>query len=471
MRRGILKALKSKLSARLLILTAAFVMLAEVLIYVPSIAQYRRTWLEERLGSAQIAALALEATSSHMLSADLARELLTNAGVAAVVLKRGDARRLILRGDMPVDIAAMYDLRTVRPWTLVSDAFETMILLADDRLIEVTGSARKGSGEYVQIMLYPGELKRAMIDYSRNILLLSVVISLVTAGLVYVALTGLMVRPIRRITRSVVAFRQAPEAISSRLNPSARSDEIGVVERELAAMQADLQTALTQKTRLANLGAAVAKINHDLRNILAGAQLLSDRLATVEDPTVRALSPRFMRTIDRAINLCAATLAYGRAPETTLHPTTVNLRALVAEVAAALGLMREDGGKLRFCNAVDDAMTARVDGEQFFRVLMNLCRNARDAIEAAPAMASPCDIRVTARQDDAATVIEITDTGPGLPAAARAHLFEPFRGSATAGGSGLGLAIAKEIVEAHGGAIALVDGSETGATFRITLPR
>src|SRR5690606_36304515 len=213
-----LNTLWSRLSARLLVLTALFVMLAEVLIYVPSIAEYRRDWLEDRLNAAQIAALALEAASDRMVSAGLAEELLSNAGVEAVVLKRSERRLLILGDDMPISIAARYDLRDAMPWTLIRDA-AAVITLSNDRLIEVTGHARQGAGEYVQIMLYPAELKTAMLVYSRIILLLSLMISFVTAGLVYVALSRLMVAPIRRITDSVVTFRAAPESERSALKP------------------------------------------------------------------------------------------------------------------------------------------------------------------------------------------------------------------------------------------------------------
>jgi signal transduction histidine kinase len=465
-----LNTLWSRLSARLLVLTALFVMLAEVLIYVPSIAEYRRDWLEDRLNAAQIAALALEAASDRMVSAGLAEELLSNAGVEAVVLKRSERRLLILGDDMPINIAARYDLRDAMPWTLIRDA-AAVITLSNDRLIEVTGHARQGAGEYVQIMLYPAELKTAMLVYSRNILLLSLMISFVTAGLVYVALSRLMVAPIRRITASVVTFRAAPESERSALKPSTRSDEIGVVERELAKMQTELRAALLQKNRLANLGVAVSKINHDLRNILSSAQLLSDRLRTINDPTVQALAPRFMKTIDRAIRLCNATLEYGHAPDAAIALKPLHLRALVAETAAAAGFSADGAPKL--VNEVPDDFEVRADGEQLFRVILNLLRNAKGAIEAAATpsedIAAKC-VTVRAAANDAHVTIDVIDQGPGLPPQARAHLFEPFRGSAATGGTGLGLAIAHDIMVAHGGSIQLLESGPGGTVFRLTLP-
>lgn len=463
---GVVNNIWSRLSARLLVLTALFVMLAEVLIYVPSIAEYRRGWLEDRLNAAQIAALAIEAASDRMVSAGLAKELLKNAGVEAVVLRRSERRLLILGGDMPLNIAARYDLRGAMPWTLISDA-AAVLTLSSDKLIEVTGYARQGAGEYVQVMLYPAELKTAMQTYSRNILLLSLMISFLAAGLVYVALSRLMVAPIRRITASVVAFRDAPEAEKSSLQPSTRSDEIGVVERELAKMQTELRAALTQKTRLANLGAAVSKINHDLRNILAGAQLLSDRLSTTNDPTVQALAPRFMKAIDRAIRLCNASLEYVHAPDTAIEARPLRLRALVAETAATAGFTADAAPKI--INEVAEDLEVRADSEQLFRVLLNLLRNAKSAMESGKSAADQ-HVTVRAAQNGAQVTIHIMDRGPGFAPQARAHLFEPFRGSVSAGGTGLGLAIAQDIMTAHGGSIQLLETGPDGTIFQLTLP-
>ncbi len=466
------KSLATGLSARLLLLTAAFVMLAEVLIYVPSIANFRKSWLEERLRAGQIAALALEATADYMVSDELAMDLLGTAGVKAVVLKRGGARKLILGDDMPKHIAAVYDLRDADPLMLIDDAFATMGL-GDNALIQVTGDTRQGLGQYVQIILPVQALRAAMFTYSRNILILSVVISLIAAGLVYVSLNWLLVRPIRRVTASLTAFRGAPEAITSRLTPSARSDEIGVAERALSAMQDDLRAALTQKTRLANLGTAISKINHDLRNILASAQLMTDRLGEIDDPAVRTITPRFVHALDRAIALCTQTLAYGRAEEAAPEVWRFALRPLVDDVGAALGLQphdaNEDSGP-RWCNEVAPDFMADADPDQLFRVLLNLGRNAADAITKVRQPTPHCEIRVSASKLGGTIAIDMADNGPGLTARAREHLFEPFTGSARAGGTGLGLAIAKELAESHGGTIELVTSGPEGTTFRVTLP-
>src|SRR5690606_5767639 len=111
-------------------------------------------------------------------------------------------------------------------------------------------------------------------------------------ALVYLSLQWLLVRPMRALTQNMTAFSEAPEDETRIIVPSGRSDEIGIAERQLQAMQHGLRAALRQKAHLAALGAAVARINHDLRNILSSASLMSDRLAHIEAPEVKRIAPR-----------------------------------------------------------------------------------------------------------------------------------------------------------------------------------
>jgi signal transduction histidine kinase len=245
-------------------------------------------------------------------------------------------------------------------------------------------------------------------------------------------------------------------------------DEIGVAERELAAMQADLASMLNQKSRLAALGLAVSKISHDLRSLLASAQLASDSLATSPDPTVQRFAPKLMRALERAIDFCQSTLSYGRAQERSPDRKLIALEPLVEEVRETLGLA--DGASIKWVSSIERGLKVDADQDQLFRVLMNLGRNAMQALEArAPNDPARDQIRFTGRREGAVVVIELADTGPGLSQKARTHLFEAFHGSTAAGGTGLGLAIAAELVQAHAGDIRLVDGT-IGATFHITIP-
>ena len=298
-------------------------------------------------------------------------------------------------------------------------------------------------------------------------MLLSLVISGITATLVYFALHYLLVRPMRRLTANMMTFRDDPENPARVIAASGRQDEIGLAERELAAMQQDLASMLQQKSRLASLGLAVSKINHDLRNLLTSAQLFSEGLTSLPDPRVQRFAPKLMRALERAIAFCKSTLSYGRAQEPPPDRKPVELEALVEEVRETLGLAESQIGWIA---AIERGLIVDADPDQLLRVLLNLARNAVQALETrAPNDPARDQVRITGRREGAVVVIEVSDTGPGFPAKAREHLFEPFQSSARSGGTGLGLVIAAELVRAHGGEIKLIEGT-IGATFRLTIP-
>ena len=452
------------LSAKLLLLTILFIMLAEVLVFVPSVSNFRRQWLTERLAAAHIASLAAEAAPGGQLPSMLRDELLDRAKVKAIAVKRADARVLIIEMDMPADIDAAYDLRNASWLTLIADALMVYVT-PDDRVIRVVGEPGISEGELIDVVMGEAPLKAAMIRYSLDILGLSILISIITAALVYLSLDALLVKPMTKLTWNIVRFSERPEDPTRVIAPSSRRDEIGTAERELSAMQQELAETLSQKSRLAALGLAVSKVSHDLRNMLSSAQLLSDRLITVKDPTVQRLVPKLIASLDRAIRLCAHTLDYGQAQETPPRRKRFPLVPLVTEIGDSLGLPRPK--LIDWTVEVEEELEVDADRDQLYRVLSNLCRNAVQALESEGESAG--EILLTARREGAVTIIEVADTGPGVPEKARAHLFEAFQSVARKGGSGLGLAIAQELVQAHGGQIALVK-NEGGATFRVTIP-
>jgi signal transduction histidine kinase len=391
-------------------------------------------------------------------------ELLDRAKVKAIAVKRADARVLIIEMDMPADIDASYDLRNASWLTLIADALMVYVT-PDDRVIRVVGEPGMSEGELIDVVMGEAPLKAAMIRYSLDILGLSILISIITAALVYLSLDALLVKPMTKLTWNIVRFSERPEDPTRVISPSSRRDEIGTAERELSAMQQELAETLSQKSRLAALGLAVSKISHDLRNMLSSAQLLSDRLITVKDPTVQRLVPKLIASLDRAIRLCAHTLDYGQAQETPPRRKRFPLAPLVTEIGDSLGLPRPK--LIDWTVEVEEELEVDADRDQLYRVLSNLCRNAVQALESEGESAG--EILLTARREGAVTIIEVADTGPGVPEKARAHLFEAFQSVARKGGSGLGLAIAQELVQAHGGQIALVK-NEGGATFRVTIP-
>jgi signal transduction histidine kinase len=452
------------LSAKLLLLTILFIMLAEVLVFVPSVSNFRRQWLTERLAAAHIASLAAEAAPGGQLPSMLRDELLDRAKVKAIAVKRADARVLIIEMDMPADIDASYDLRNASWLDLITDAL--MVYVApEERVIRVVGDPGGQEGGFIEVVMGEAPLKAAMIRYGLDILGLSILISIITAALVYLSLDALLVKPMTKLTWNIVRFSERPVDPTRVITPSSRRDEIGTAERELSTMQKELAETLSQKSRLAALGLAVSKISHDLRNMLSSAQLLSDRLITVKDPTVQRLVPKLIASLDRAIRLCAHTLDYGQAQETPPRRKRFPLAPLVTEIGDSLGLPRPK--LIDWTVEVEEEIEVDADRDQLYRVLSNLCRNAVQALESEGESAG--EILLSARREGAVTVIEVADTGPGVPQKARAHLFEAFQSVARKGGSGLGLAIAAELVQAHGGQILLVK-NEGGATFRITIP-
>jgi signal transduction histidine kinase len=456
------------LSGKLLVLTILFVMIAEVLIYVPSVANFRVNWLKDRLASAYTAALVLDAAPNGVVSDALAKQILNSIGARAVAMKMGMRRRMLAIDDMPPPISDDFDMRDVKEFDSIVDAFKMLLNTHTmNDVMRVVGPAPMGA-EYIEIVMDEPPLRQAMLRYSVDILLLSLLISGISAALVYLALLYMFVRPMRRVTANMTAFRADPENSDRVIAPSGRGDEIGTAERELATMQTELASMLHQKNRLAALGLAVAKINHDLRNLLASAQLFSDRLVDIPDPGVQRFAPKLMHALERAIAFCQSTLSYGRLQEPPPERRQMLLEPLVEEVHETLNLATDS--PIRWISAVERDLTVEADYDQLFRILLNLARNALQALESRAGRDPGRDqIRITGRREGAVVVVEVSDTGPGFSEKARAHLFEAFQGSTRPGGTGLGLAIAAELIRAHGGEIRLVDGT-IGATIRLTIP-
>ncbi len=454
------------LTGRFLMLTIVFVMLAEVLIFVPSVARFREDYLLTRLERAQIASLALLAADSA-ISEELEQELLTNAGVFNVVLRRDAVRELVLSSPLPGPVHDTYDLRNPGPLALVRDAYRVMTD-PENRVIRVIGDPVRDAGLLIEVTLETAPLRAQMIEYGIRILILSAVISVTTAILLFVAVRYLLVAPMRRVVGHITAYAEAPEDARRIITPTSRVRELREAEDALARMQTQLTGALRQKERLAQLGAAVAKVSHDLRNILTTASLVADRLERSDDPAVARAAPKLVGALGRAVNLCESTLAFGKAEEPPPRLTRFALRGLVEDVVDSETLAAAEGARIEFLTDVPPRLVVRADSEQLHRVLSNLVRNARQALEAT---GQPGTIEIGAGEDDAAWWIRVGDSGPGLPDKAREKLFTPFQGGARKGGFGLGLAIAAELVRGHGGRLELHRSDEDGTEFMIRLPK
>lgn len=454
----------NSLSGRFLLITTLFVVLAEALILVPSVARYRVDYLHLRLERAQIASLAVLA-SDDVIDEGLERELLATAGVKNVVLRRDDQRQLVLSSPIPDPIHATYDLRDPGAFQLIRDAF-AVLLDGHNRIIRVIGNPVREAGLLIEVTTETAPLRGAMIEYGLRVLSLSAIFSALTAILLFLTVRRLMLTPIRRLVNHMTAYAEAPEDARRIIAPNARVRELHEAELALASMQRQLTGALKQKERLAQLGGAVARISHDLRNMLTAAQLFADRMEMSDDPAVKRAAPKLVGSLSRAINLCESTLAFGKAEEPPPTLTRFALLPVVAEIVENERLASE--AEVEFLIDVPAHLRLRADAEQIHRVLSNLVRNARQAIEAT---GRPGTIEIGAGEDEAAWWIRVGDTGPGLPEKAREHLFTAFQGGARKGGIGLGLAIAAELVRGHGGRLDLVRSDEEGTEFMIRLPR
>ncbi|MBI4922662.1 MAG: HAMP domain-containing histidine kinase [Devosia nanyangense] len=459
----------SGLSVKLIATITLVILAVEVVIYLPSAGNYREAWLNDRLRIGIVAARVLDAVPDVMnLPRMLTDRLLNSAGAIAIVYRRGGQSQLIELEEKPMPREAVtVDMRQNDYPTLIMGALDTLAH-GDDRTLRIVGNGDGGDEvAEVEVLMSETPLRDDLIGYSWTIGLISLLVAVLTAGVLYLLVSRLLIAPIRRLTENMVAYRMAPENAALIIAPTRRKDEIGIVENELAAMETDIFSMLRQRRHLADLGLAVAKINHDLRNTLTSAQLLSDQVVALDDPKIQRLAPRLVHSIDKAIGFAQSVLDYGRQSATPPKPVPVDLRALVDESALDAGLVRHPD--IAFANKVPDGVSIKADPEQLARVFVNLMRNAREALEAATEKPPRPEVTVGFASAPAGLSLSVSDNGPGLPPRARENLFVAFEGSAKAGGTGLGLAIARELVTAHGGTLSYTP-LDPGTRFDIALP-
>jgi signal transduction histidine kinase len=456
----------SGLRGRLLLLTAGFVLFAELLIYPVLAGTYRNNWLEQRAQAAQIAALAVEAAPDGRVSEELSRQLLSRAQVVSVVVQEQDFRGEILPPSIDIsgELIAI-DLRSEGMIDGTLGAFGHMFA-PKGRFLRVILTPSMTRDAVMEIIVPEAALKDGIIAFSRTLLVVSLIVSAVVGALVYFAIYRLVVRPMRRLTDGIVAFSEAPEAVVIEAMPG-ESDEMQRANSALQSMQRTVSASLRQRKRLAELGEAVAKINHDLRNSLSAAQIVSEGLAQSDDPRVKRAAPRLERAIERAINLAEATLSYGSAEPSRPSLSSVNLNAAIEEAAAEA---MAGCGEIEWRLDAVAPVTAMADPDHVHRIIANLVRNSARAIRDQAGRTAPGQISASIRREGEMTVIEISDNGPGIPDAVVKRLFQPFAGSASRGGAGLGLAIARELARGMKGDLELTRNGPNGACFTLRMP-
>ncbi len=453
---------RDSLSFRLFTLAIVSVLVVEALIFIPSATRFRNGWIQDQVEASKLALLALDAAPSRMVSDSLEVELLDSAMVhsVGVILPLEDRRESILSPDQEICCTPKHiNFRPDPGIREVADTIGTFFAPKDRFLIISTPDfSDPTEPRFLEIVVGEKMLRQEMSEYGLNILWLSLLISIVTGGLIYLMLMLTVVRPMRRVTNSVEQFREDPGGWTRRLSPTTRRDEIGRAQNALSDMEVAVSESFRQQERLAQLGEAVAKINHDLRNSLATAQLVSDGLSRSEDPRVAKSLPRLERALERAIGLATDTLKYGRSSAPQANIQAIAVRDVIADAAMeALAGFPE----VTFENLVSDGEQVFADPDHLHRICANLLRNAGEAMDGKGQISAACD----------QASIVIADTGPGLPQSARDNLFKPFAGSTRKDGTGLGLALSRDLAKAMGGDLVLDESNKTGTRFRIRLPQ
>ena len=459
------------LAGRVLVVTLGFVLLAMGLFYVTRLAAFRETWLHNKLAAAQTTFEAFDAGGPTELPADLSHRILASVGVKSIAVSTPSGWRVLAAPGASLIPAETVNLDRETFVDSVGAAFRTLFSQPGTVIHVSNGWSPDEAG--IAVTLDETPLEEALWRVSRTFLNIALMIAAVVTCVLWAALWHMVLRPVRRLTTNIIAFGERPQDVSRVIAPSGRRDEIGRAETALAAMQGSLAHELAQRKRLAELGMAVARINHDLRNILTAAQLISDRLARIPDPLAQRLAPRLVATLDRAIQFCQATLTYGAGREQAPERRPFDLSELVRQVVESAHAEHAD--TIDYHVDIPPRFEVYADPDHILRVLENLSRNAAQALIAKGAEdGRPKAIRFAAIRTDGVALIEISDTGPGFPADLGDRIFEPFHKSTSDAGAGLGLSIAADLVARNGGAIALApakaDDFFCGARFLIKLP-
>ncbi len=462
-----------RLSRKLLLMTIGFVMLAELVLFFPSATLFRQTYLVERAERAGHLALALQGVPDYEGSELLTQKFVEDTDVIMVSIKHDGMTELVL-GMPPDDPEARYqavDLRDMRRMPLFRYAFADFFGDGTGYYRVLTDAVVSDQGQ-LEIILPKASVKAALRDYFGRVFWLSLAIALITGTFIFLALSAMIVRPIQKLASGISDFRQDPQKRRGSIKPSRRRDEIGQLEREFFDMKQGVRASFRQRERLASLGMAVAKINHDLRNVLTSAQLVSDRIAMDKDERVAGMGERLVRAVDRGIRLCTDVLNYSKAGDETLEWEDVRIALLVGEVAGdTLGQFGRGSTAINFINKIPSELSVKVDADHTYRIIHNLFRNAGQAIEGMSGVDRLREITVSTEIDAGQVKLRIRDSGPGLPKRAKENLFKAFASSSGHGSSGLGLTISKDLAKDQGGDLEMTYTGDDGTEFVLSLPR
>ncbi len=248
-------------------------------------------------------------------------------------------------------------------------------------------------------------------------------------------------------------------------------DEIGDLAREFDAMADAIQEReqrLIRSERLATVGRMAAQIAHEVRNPLSAiglnAELLGDELSG-DAAEARRMVASIIGEVDRLTDITETYLRFTRLPRPRLEREEVG--SLVASVVAlARGEIAQEGISIEV-DIPPDLPDLPADEAQLRQALINLVRNAREALAGAPVKR----LGISVAHDRAAKrlVVRVSDSGAGIERGDLGKIFDPFF-STKAQGTGLGLALVQQIVVDHGGQIDVDSAPGRGTTFTLAFP-
>ncbi len=448
------------ISGRLAILTFGFVFLMSSITLFPALAIFRESELQERIEEAALVALALTTNPIPEIDIDQSSALLEKAQILDLaVIDEGQRKRLLLPYEK-VTLTGRVDLTNLSFINRFVDGFKCA--LNSEQGIYLISGIPSFEFERVEAMVSIRTICSQVRMGASRFLFMSFGLALATSFLITFAVSRLVVRPVHFLTKTISNFDG--KGISKKVEIRNPIREFQNAEKSLKEMQDRVINSFEQQRRLATLGESVSKIQHDLRNMLSTAQLLADNLEESEDPKVRRSAPRLLRAIDRAINLSSQTLTYGNLHAHTPKFSLGKLAPVINEVMEDEALL-DSSGNITFSVDCDQALEVHTDFQILKRILQNLIRNARQALEEL----GEGKILISVKENEGINIC-VRDTGPGLKEETVQHLFEPFRGSTRSNGSGLGLAIGKELSELIGGSLKLSSTSSIGTEFLIELP-
>lgn len=448
-----LRPQQASLSSKVLWFTVTVIISIEMLIMLFALGKLREDWMINRLNRAQLAVYALSASNAP----EAAENVLQFAGLDKVTLlspRHHSQSWQISNFTDPPDLRIEPFHESLLHSVILASKSVAGFSSGDATIIAPTSLL---PGATLEVSLSTAPLAENLNNFARNALDFAVVVALVTGLLVYAVLNKLLVQPMEILTSSIIRFREAPEeADSAALDWLAGrpKDDISTAARELKSMQSELRGTLWRNARLAAVGTAVAKISHDLRNILSSVLLVADRLQTVDEPVVKRASAMLIPAVERASSLVSSTVDFAREGPPPVNRSAVRLRALIDEVIEAL---QPESSSWSVENLVPEPLELPLDRMQLHRVFNNLFRNAAEA--------GATLISVSTEDMNGHVRLRVSDNGPGMPPKAQANLFRPFSGSVRNGGTGLGLTIARDLIRAHGGDLVLERTGAKGTVF------